>query len=269
MKSVKAVLAVLLALALLGLGAGLPYLAGLLQEASLENAVEIESVPQIQLTSPAFTLMERIYIGMLGSSQSDVDTSLARMTEEDVREAAEDILSAFAGLEELDFLLQDHVIMDLSPNISFNLNGSAFFWYVNIQAQDSYLWDFTMVIDDATGKAIGLSLDIYDTLLLFQSHGYDYNDETILDLLYRLSAEFFGQLGIGPTYTLRTSGTPEEGIEVITTPMEDLGQDGLVYRFYVYRTAIIISPDTYFAPTPKATDPASGEAGDTGETASG
>ena len=269
MKSVKAVLAVLLALVLLGLGAALPYLVGLLQETSLENAVETESVPQIQLTSPASTLMERIYIGMLGSAQSDVDSSLARMTEDEVREAAEDILSAFAGLEELDFLLQDHTIGDLWPSISFNLNGSAFFWYVNIQAQDSDLWDFTMVIDDATGKAIGLTISIYDTLLLFQSHGYDYNDETILDLLYRLSAEFFGQLGIGPTYTLRTSGTPEDGIEVITTPMEDLGQDGLIFRFYVYRTAIIISPDTYFAPAPKETDPVAGEAGVPGQTESG
>ena len=233
-----------LVLALLGLGAALPYLAGLWQDRAIDGVVESGEISEIQLTFNVPSTIERILLTFSGSSV-DAPPDLGNLTEGTILAAAEDALESFAQIEELDFLTQPHSIEKYQKFMFYDQGVSALFWWVLLRSDGAPEWSFEMWLDDATGKMVNIALVTEDEELLFERHGYDATDENAEDLLFRLNAHFYGELGLQTSRVLRLTANGEYGMELVTTPLENVGLGELVFILRISRWGFSIFPDTF------------------------
>ena len=242
----KKILFLLLILALLGLGAGLPYLAAAWQDHAIEGAVETGQIDELQLVFSDSTIFDRIGL-IFRSIDEDIHTeevplSLGEMTEDAIRYAAETTLGTFAKIEELDILAQPHDIYSLQKILIYDQEASALFSVVRIHSNGTPDWSFEMWLDDATGKAIAIEMDCEEDGQIFERHGYDYNAENGLDFLYRLNAFFTGELDVTSTYTLWEDA---DEMALITSPVADPEPGDTLFSYGVTSWSFTIMPQEY------------------------
>lgn len=162
----KAVLALILALVLIGAGAFLPRIAGATLDRSVSDKIQFAEIGDVQLEFVQSDMPMEEILGILckGTHSVEVPSDLASHSASDIQRLAQQAISHYqeAGLipHSIDVTADTHTCV---PQLHYQQSSSRksnIFWNLILEPSDNS-WRLEMVLDDRTGSLCSINYDYH------------------------------------------------------------------------------------------------------------